>query len=91
MQDIPGADFELLQIHLTPTKPGHCRIFVHFYMAGKKLPLPLKIIPRLTPAWIGHLQGLEITDGDNTFLIAQVSCCTKLQRCPETLRPYIRL
>ena len=45
MQDIPGADFELLQIHLTPTKPGHCRIFVHFYMAGEKLPLPLKIIP----------------------------------------------
>ena len=82
MQDIPGADFELLQIHLTPTKPGHCRIFVHFYMAGKKLPLPLKIIPQLTPAWIGHLQGLEITDGDNTFLIAQVACFTVTQPCP---------
>ena len=51
-------------------------------MAGKKLPLPLKIIPRLTPAWIGHLQGLEITDGDNTFLIAQVACFAVLQSCP---------
>ena len=73
MQDIPGADFELLHIHVTPTKPGWTRIMVHFYMAGSKLPLSLKVFPKLVPAWFGHLQGLEITDGDNTFLIAQVS------------------
>ncbi|CAL5229391.1 g12709 [Coccomyxa viridis] len=70
-KDIPGAAFELLHIHVTPTKPGHTRIMVHFYMAGKKVPLPLKVFPKLVPAWFGHLQGLEITDGDNTFLIAQ--------------------
>ena len=81
MQDIPGAAFELLHIHVTPTKPGHTRIMVHFYMAGKKVPLPLKIFPKLIPAWYGHLQGLEITDGDNTFLIAQVSTPT-LAECP---------
>ena len=46
---------------------------MHFYMAGAKLPLPLKVFPKLIPAWYGHLQGLEIIDGDNTFLIAQVS------------------
>ena len=56
-------------------------------MAGKKLPLPLKIIPRLTPAWIGHLQGLEITDGDNTFLIAQVACVTVIAQRPSHLVP----
>lgn len=71
-QDIPGAAFELLHIHVIPTKPHHCRVMVHFYMGGATLPLKLKVLPKLVPAWYGHLQGLEITDGDNTFLIAQV-------------------
>lgn len=72
MQDIKGAEFELLHIHVTPTKPGHVRILVHFYVAGKNAPLPLKIFPALMPEWYSHLQGLEITDGDNTFLVTQV-------------------
>ena len=72
MQDLPGVDFELLHIHVIPTKPGHSRIIVHFYMGGSNVPLPLKIFPKLQPAWYGHLTGLEIIDGDNTFLIAQV-------------------
>ncbi len=55
---------------------------VHFYMAGKKVPLPLKVFPKLVPAWFGHLQGLEITDGDNTFLIAQVSMPASLPHDP---------
>ena len=55
-----------------------------FYMAGKNVPLPLKVFPKLIPAWFGHLQGLEITDGDNTFLIAQVSI-PKILNCLITL------
>lgn len=73
MQDMTGAEFELLHIHVTPTKLGHVRVFVHFYVAGKNAPLPLKIFPALVPEWYSHLRSLEIIDGDNTFLVTQVS------------------
>ncbi|CAL8461632.1 g1163 [Coccomyxa elongata] len=70
-KDMKGAEFELLHIHVTPTKPGHVRVFVHFYVAGKNAPLPLKIFPALVPEWYSHLRSLEIIDGDNTFLVTQ--------------------
>ncbi len=91
VQDLPGVDFELLQIHVTPTKPGHSRIIVHFYMGGSNVPLSLKVFPKLQPAWHAHLMGLEITDGDNTFLIAQVRPMrhSSLRAVPKLQSAYI--
>ena len=70
-QDFKGADWELLEIHVVPTEPGHVRLLVRILMAGHKLPLLPRMLSKLLPVWASHLRGMDITDGDTVLLNQQ--------------------
>ena len=71
LQDFKGADWELLEIHVVPTEPGHVRLLVRILMAGHKLPLLPRMLCKLLPVWASHLRGMDITDGDTVLLNQQ--------------------
>ena len=72
-QDFPGADWELLDIHTVPTKPGYVRLLVRIMMAGHSIPLVPRLASKLLPKWAAHLGAMDITDGDTVLLSEQAS------------------
>ena len=64
-----GSRWRSMQIFVTPTEPGRCRILFQIrYPDSPKVNKLIKFMLRVTPEWASHFNSSEVTDGDSRLL-----------------------